>query len=149
MQPFNTLGYFSFLMPYVVNGGEETVMFPAFVRQTETELTELRQREQGFLSLYQQEASQNLIAQSPIFDYQKLYTRAPETVGSRMRPFECLGVQNPFSFRIFDYGEQAELSILYRRGAVGLQETDVLRLTRTYIKLWNELFQEPNGSDLC
>ena len=61
MQPFNTLGYFSFLMPYVVNGGEEPVMFPAFVRQTETELvTELRQREQGFLSLYQQEASQNL-----------------------------------------------------------------------------------------
>ena len=59
------------------------------------------------------------------------------------------GVQNPFSFRIFDYGEQAGLSILYRRGAVGLQETDVLRLTRTYIKLWNELFQEPNGSDLC
>lgn len=149
VQPFNTLGYFSFLMPYVVNGGEETVMFPAFVRQTETELTELWQREQGFLSLYQQEASQNLIAQSPIFDYQKLYTRAPGTVGSRMRPFECLGVQNPFSFRIFDYGEQAELSILYRRGAVGLQETDVLRLTRTYIKLWNELFQEPNGSDLC
>ena len=101
------------------------------------------------MSLYQQEASQNLIAQSPIFDYQKLYTRAPEAIGSRMRPFECLGVQNPFSFRIFDYGEQAELSILYRRGAAGLQEADVLRLTRTYIKQWNELFQEPNGSDLC
>ena len=115
----------------------------------ETELTGLRQREQGFLSLYQQDASQTLIAQSPIFDYQKLYTRAPEAIWSRMRPFECVGLQNPFSFRIFDYGEQAELSVFYRRSAVGLDEADVLRLTRTYIKLWNALFQEPNGSDLC
>lgn len=149
VQPFNTLGYFSFLMPYVVDGGAEPETFSAFVRQVETELTVLRQREQGFLSLYQQDASQNLIAQSPIFDYQKLYTRAPEAIWSRMRPFECLGVQNPFSFRIFDYGEQAELSVFYRRSAVGLDEADVLRLTRTYIKLWNALFQEPNGSDLC
>ena len=149
VQPFNTLGYFSFLMPYVVNGGEEPEMFSVFVRQIETELARLRQREQGFLSLYQQDASQNLIAQSPIFDYQKLYTRAPEAIWSRMRPFECLGVQNPFSFRIFDYGEQAELSVFYRRNTAGLGETDVLRLARTYIKLWNELFQEPNGSDLC
>ena len=149
VEPFNTLGYFSFLMPYVVNGGAETVAFPAFVRQIETELTGLRQREQGFLSLYQQDASQTLIAQSPIFDYQKLYTRAPEAIWSRMRPFECLGVQNPFSFRIFDYGEQAELSVFYRRSTAGLQEADVIRLTHTYIKLWNELFQEPNGSDLC
>ena len=149
VQPFNTLGYFSFLMPYVVDGGAEPETFSAFVRQVETELTVLRQREQGFLSLYQQDASQNLIAQSPIVDYQKLYTRAPEAIWSRMRPFECLGVQNPFSFRIFDYGEQAELSVFYRRSAVGLDEADVLRLTRTYIKLWNALFQEPNGSDLC
>lgn len=58
-------------------------------------------------------------------------------------------MQNPFSFRIFDYGEQAELSVFYRRNTAGLGETDVLRLARTYIKLWNELFQEPNGSDLC
>ena len=149
VQPFNTLGYFSFLMPYVVNGGAEPATLSAFVRQVETELTGLRQREQGFLSLYQQDASQTLIAQSPIFDYQKLYTRAPEAIWSRMRPFECVGLQNPFSFRIFDYGEQAELSVFYRRSAVGLDEADVLRLTHTYIKLWNELFQEPNGSDLC
>lgn len=87
MQPFNTLGYFSFLMPYVVDGGAEPETFSAFVRQVETELTVLRQREQGFLSLYQPDASQNLIAQSPIFDYQKLYTRAPEAIWSRMRPF--------------------------------------------------------------
>ena len=65
-----------------------------------------------------------------------------------MRPFECLGVQNHFSFRIFDYGEQAELSVFYRRNTAGLGEADVIRLTHTYIKLWNELFQEPNGSDL-
>lgn len=70
----------------MVDGGAEPETFSAFVRQVETELTVLRQREQGFLSLYQQDASQNLIAQSPIFDYQKLYTRAPEAIWSRMRP---------------------------------------------------------------
>lgn len=39
VQPFNTLGYFSFLMPYVVDGGSGTGNVSAFVRQVETELT--------------------------------------------------------------------------------------------------------------
>lgn len=59
------------------------------------------------------------------------------------------GGAEPLLLPDFDYGEQAELSVFYRRSAVGLDEADVIRLTHTYIKLWNALFQEPNGSDLC
>lgn len=149
VQPINTLGYFSFLMPYVVERKEEALSFPVFVRQVEKALAKLRQQEQGFLRLYRQDTYQEMIAQSAIFDYQKLYASGSEAIWSKMRCFECNGVQNPFSFRIFDYGERAELSVLYRRSAFDLGEAGVARLVRTYIKQWNELFQEPNDLELC
>lgn len=149
VQPINTLGYFSFLMPYVVERKGEAPTFPVFVRQVEKALAKLRQQELGFLRLYRQDAYQEIIAQSAIFDYQKLYASGSEAIWSKMRCFECNGVQNPFSFRIFDYGERAELSVLYRRSAFDLGEEGVARLVRTYIKQWNELFQEPNDLELC
>lgn len=124
-----TIGYFSFPLPFACE--ERTTDFPEQVRLTDRHMKVLRSQEHGF---WQVHGTENILGNSAIFDYQKL---PKGSLWSNPMSFECIGVHNPFSFRIFDYGNRAEISIFYQ--VQKMPDTAVRRLAAAFLKQWQEL----------
>ena len=112
--------------------------FVSMARHVEKKLAELRDAEHGFEAMRNKALKNILIAESAIFDYQKLYSRRSGSLWKKILPYECIGVCNPFAFRIFDYGDEAEISVIYNRRT--MTDDDIRKLVQSYVQMWDKTF---------
>lgn len=139
LKPMNTIGFFSFLLPFITEKGmPEAEDFVSMARHVEKKLAELRDAEHGFEAMRNKALKNILIAESAIFDYQKLYSRRSGSLWKKILPYECIGVCNPFAFRIFDYGDEAEISVIYNRRT--MTDDDIRKLVQSYVQMWDKTF---------
>ncbi|WP_346699032.1 amino acid adenylation domain-containing protein [Catenibacillus scindens] len=138
LKPANTIGFFSFLLPFVTDleGGIQR-NFSQVVHGVEEKLALLKSREHGFWYMQDQKRKEEVISRSAIFDYQKLYSKNQTSIWEKMIPFECVGLHNPFSFRIFDYGTEAEISVFYNTALI--QNDRIGKLVYAYLKQWEQI----------
>ncbi len=136
LKPVNAIGFFSFLLPYVAD--ENIKHAETFEQKTlalEKKLAGLRAAEHGFEKMNDNKLKETLISGSGIFDYQKLYSRKKEAVWKKFLPYEFIGVYNPFTFRIFDYGDEAEISVMYDNSKMA--DEKMINFVGDYLYMWD------------
>lgn len=140
LKPVNTIGFFSFLLPFKIERPDERQSdFVQLALNAEEELTRLKSVEHGFWHMLDSERRERIVSDSVIFDYQKLCSSSADSFWKSIMPFECVGNYNPFSFRIYNYGDYAEISVLYN---VEFTERDgIAGLVQAYLDAWEENIQ--------
>ena len=91
--------------------------------------------ESRFEKMNDNKLKETLISGSGIFDYQKLYSRKKEAVWKKFLPYEFIGVYNPFTFRIFDYGDEAEISVMYDNSKMA--DEKMINFVGDYLYMWD------------
>jgi amino acid adenylation domain-containing protein len=136
LAPIDTIGYFSYLICFTSGILDFSKDFYDLIGEAEYYLNILRMNENGFLDGSSKNIKDKVLSGSAIFDYQKLYNYKKSSLWNYIYPFECVGVYNPFSFRIFDYGNYIEISLLYNRN--NLSSENITVLIEYYLEEWKQ-----------
>lgn len=123
IEQIHSIGFYSFLM-FFEGSIEWNGNFVDFVMQIEKRQNELIKN--SINPIFLEDAKvEKLMREEMIFDYQKLFNNKKNEMWSLLYPFESSGFVNPISFRIFDYGTFAEISILYNNEVVKQGNIDI------------------------
>ncbi len=138
VMPVDTIGYFSYLIAFISGSIDFNNDFCKLIHEIEYNLKVLRSNENGFLdnNSRSQEIRDKILCGSAIFDYQKLYNFKKNSLWNYIYPFECVGVYNPFSLRIFDYGKYLEISVLYNLNYLSFE--NITALIESYLNEWKQ-----------
>lgn len=130
--PYDTIGYFSSLIPYFNDDLKEQCVKKHF-QQVDKQLKVLNTFADGFWGSNNGPLHNENFKNIPIFDYQKLFNLSfdeENKLWERGFPFEGELISNPVSFRLFNYGDYIEISVLYNQE--NFTERDIVCLCKAY-----------------
>lgn len=131
-EKLNMLGFFSHLLCFDGLESDENYNFKELTRNIEKKMQQLIQNDFGMK--IKMDWSNEVLAKGIIFDYQKFYNNNSTNtrLWNKIYYFESSGIGNPMAFRIYDYGDFAEICVQYHNE--NLREEEIQILLKEYMK---------------